>query len=307
MGGGGGGGLGGLAGLRDETGKDPAVYHDPSWESYIGLILSFPKVESLSLVECHLTDDDLLKLAALKRIKRMDLSGNPISGKSLENIQFFSRLEVLRVADTDLTLGKLAQLRLPKLRAFDISGCDGGILDLTPNGFGGFPNLEVLSLANCNYIVIETDPARPMRRLTHFDVGDADVELDGVFSVLPSIQRIGVDPHQMTAPVCNELAKAISLEEIGLPPSACWTCIDCESVKLGSVTMYVEKTKKDKIEAAVAGLMSSRPSLKVTWVRAHPDAPSFGYRCGQRSRGKGFDGALLPAEFLPERHGGGFF
>jgi hypothetical protein len=163
----------GISVIADDDGiiQSVAFQHVDASETYLNYVARLKSVNSVFLCNRHVTSDGLAALAALSRLRRLDLSNSHADAGSLAavgrigSLQFLNlahcswvsddelarllpspRLESLQLEDCPITDAGLAHLcRLSSLRSLGLSDCtavsDAGVLSLS-----ALPRLEDVTL-----------------------------------------------------------------------------------------------------------------------------------------------------------------
>lgn len=108
-------------------------------------------LEQLTLHAPGVTDDGLVHLKAMTRLRTLDLANTGITGAGFQHLQGATQIEELKLHSTGITDAGLAYLpQWPKLRVLNLSNTD-----ITDSGLAhvdGMNRLEELDLSSCEQI-----------------------------------------------------------------------------------------------------------------------------------------------------------
>lgn len=158
------------------------------------------------------TDQDLAKLADLKKLRLLDLGANPVGDAGLEQIAGLENLEWLILCDTKITSAGLVHLgRLSRLRTLSLAGCD--IADEGLDLLQGLTALEALDLRSTRVTNAGMQRLAALKRLKAVWLDDTEVTDEGLkhLAELPLLEDLGYETEQFTLRGLAQLKGLISV------------------------------------------------------------------------------------------------
>ncbi len=174
-------------------------------------IAKLAHVEKLAFFDSHITNTSIEKLSHLPKLTSLELAQTWELEK--DGIPFFNQFSALQELSLNSCIHlaeNIDQLRIPSLRELDISACHFERLDLSKNGFGGMPQLEVLIARECGIQKIIFDDSKLKLRRLDLRVNKL-TRLDGLAAAAPELEVLLIDEDDLNPELIDDLRQLKNL------------------------------------------------------------------------------------------------
>lgn len=172
----------------DAAGKDIVKIVEPRPGDFEALS-KLRYLETCTLHDAGIGDEDLAHFGSLRKLAKLDLVGNPITGGGLIHLASLAELRELDLSGTDITDEGLENIKhLPKLTKLDLGGTritDDGLVHLA-----SLTELGDLNLAGTDVTLEGLAHLKPLIYLKELGLWDTVVDWRKVREVLPGISSV---------------------------------------------------------------------------------------------------------------------
>jgi hypothetical protein len=193
----------------------------PTWPSAVLGYDFFRRVEFVDVgtVRTTVRDEDLRAVQDFPRLRVLFIGGPGITNAAVEHLNGLNRLEMLGIVDSEVTdsgIARLAELRLPSLRALSID--EAKVTPAVIDSIASMPGMTHLSLWKIKIDDRGIERLKALPRLESLELCQISLTDEGLKRIaeLPNLKELSLDSTKFSGAGLRYLAASPKLERFAL-------------------------------------------------------------------------------------------
>jgi hypothetical protein len=222
-------------------------------------------IERLDLCNTNIADTDFDGILRLARLRSLNIAEcSTLTDICVNDLELLPSLENLCVSRTEVTIDRLAQLRLQRLHTLDACYCTGRSIDLTPRGFGGM-HLKALIVRGSRVNTITVDVQHPNEWLRSLDLRGTPTCWKGLARGVVNLAELAIDSNTLDETLLDELPKMRALSKLIVSDDVgALSFAPVETIAMNGVNISVPSGVKEKASRVFNEVIQSPHVLEVS-------------------------------------------